>query len=104
MVLGAYLPGHFTGVGELAEGLLLIADRESLDRPGGHGLHKRGDGARIDTARQEHAERHVAHETSADGFFQTGAAFRNPGLVVALFIGDRAGTVSYTHLTLPTNR
>ena len=30
---------------------------------------------------------HVAHQARADGFFQAGAAFGDPGLVVALFDG-----------------
>ena len=89
VVLGADGFGDVAGMGEFAEFLLAIADGEGFDGPIHHGLHERGDGARIDAAREKHSQGHIAHQARAHGIFQAAAAFGDPGLVVAFFIGER---------------
>ncbi len=55
---------------------LAVADGEGFHRAGRFPLDDGGDGAGIDAAAEEHAERDVAHEAHFDGFFQPAAAFR----------------------------
>ena len=75
---------HAPGVGKLAVGRLRVAHRERFDRTGEHPPHERGDGARIQAAAEEHAQRDVAHQAHAHGFLEPLAAFADPRLVVAL--------------------
>ena len=57
-------------VRELVERPLLERDRERLQRTIDHPRHQRGNRAAVDAARQEHPERHVAHQPEANGFGQ----------------------------------
>ena len=64
---------HLPRVIELAERALLESDREGLQRPIDHPRHQRGDGAAVETAGEEHAERHVGHQPDAHRLFEPGA-------------------------------
>ena len=55
---------------ELAERAILEGDRKGLQRPVDHLRHQRGDGAAVEAPGQEHAERHVGHQTNADRFLE----------------------------------
>ena len=48
----------------------LNATENVCERPVDHPRHERGDRAAVDAAGEEHAERHVAHQPQADGFFE----------------------------------
>ncbi len=65
--VGADRPRHLAGIGQLAERAIVEGDREGLDRAIDLACHQRGDGAAVEAARQEHAERHVRHQTQANG-------------------------------------
>ena len=58
---------------ELVERRLVEADREGLHARAGDLGHQPDDQARVDAAREERAERHVADQVRADGVGQHGA-------------------------------
>ncbi len=60
-----YIRRRPAGVGELVEGALGEPDRERLDRPAGGAGGQGAERARVDAARQEHADRDVGHEVGA---------------------------------------
>ena len=68
--IGADRARDLARVFELVERAILERDREGLQRPVDHPRHQRGDRAAVDAARQEHAERHVAHQPQADRFLE----------------------------------
>ena len=70
MGVGANGRGHFARISKFVERALLEADRKRLDRPVDHAGHQRTDGAAVDSARQEHAERNVAHQPQAHRLFE----------------------------------
>ena len=78
VMLGADAAGDLAGEFEFAVGRLRVAHRKGLHGCRNHALHEGGNGARIDAAAQEHAERNVAHQPHADGFFQALAALADP--------------------------
>ena len=67
---------HRARVFELVERAILERDRERLERPIDHPRHQRRDGAAVDAAGEEHAERHVAHQPEADRFLEQRAERR----------------------------
>ena len=76
---------------ELAEALLLEADGERPDRVHAELVHEGDDAARVEAARQEHAERHVAHQMALHGPAQRRHQLRLPvGLGARLASGDVA--------------
>ena len=71
-------------VGELVERTLLEADRERAQRPARLVGRERGEHARVDAAREEHADGHVADEVRAHGVAQPRAELLDElGLVLA---------------------
>ncbi len=67
VVFGAEMIGDASRVLELVERRFVEADRKRLHACGGRFGHQADDEARIDAARQERAERHVADEVRANG-------------------------------------
>jgi hypothetical protein len=61
VMVGAEVLRHPPRVRELVEIRLVEADGKGLDRPCRHAGHQRDDETGVDAARQERAERHVAH-------------------------------------------
>jgi hypothetical protein len=55
---------------QLVERAILEPDRERLQRPIDESRHQDSNRAAVDTAGQEHPERHVAHQPQADRFFE----------------------------------
>ena len=70
MAVRANRTGDLARVLELVERAFFERDREGLQRTIDHSRHQRGNGAAVDAARQEHPERHVAHQPEANGFGQ----------------------------------
>ena len=62
---------------ELVERAILEPDRERLQRPVDEPRHQDSNRAAVDTAGQEHPERHVAHQPQADRFFEQAEKTRN---------------------------
>jgi hypothetical protein len=76
---------HLGRVTQFAEAGFAISNGERLDpRIRVVALHKSGDGAGIDAAAQEHAERHVAHPAHLDRFFQATTRLGHPLALVEL--------------------
>ena len=63
-MLGAVARGDGARLLRLAEALLLEPDRERADGADAQLVHEGHDGARVETAREEHAERDVAHQVA----------------------------------------
>jgi hypothetical protein len=95
VMIGIDFGGEFAGETKLAMFGLGVTDRKCFDLLAGHHtLHEGGDGGGIDAAAQEHAERDIAHETHADGFFDALTAFGNPrSIVTDGGVGGRRGYV-----------
>ncbi len=55
---------------QLAECAFLECHGERLQRPVDHRRHQRRDGAAVETAGEEHPERHVGHQPDAHGFLE----------------------------------
>ena len=82
-VQGAVLLRHEPRIGELVERALLEADGERAQRIVGFLGRKRRERARVDAAREQHADRNVADEMRADGVAKAPAELLHEfGLVV----------------------
>src|SRR4051794_14167442 len=72
--------GDLPRIPELAVLFFAVADGKRLHRTVGHALDQGRNRARIDAAREEHSERHIAHQAHSDGLFQTPPALLDPAL------------------------
>ena len=75
--LGSDRPGDIARVVELAERPLLERHGKRLQRSIDLSGHDGGDRAAVQTAREEHSERHVGHQAQTDRFFQQLAKSRD---------------------------
>jgi hypothetical protein len=69
--------GHLARVLELAERALAKATEKVCSGRSICARHDGGDGAAVDAARQEHAERHVGHQAQAHRFLEQRAEARH---------------------------
>ena len=67
---GLYGASHLPGVVQLAECAIVERHREGFHRAIEFPCHQCCDGAAVDTAREEHAERNICHQPQADGLLQ----------------------------------
>ena len=87
-VLGAAVRRDAARERQLAVGPGCVeADRERLDGAGAHAAHERHDEARIDAAREQRAERHLAHETHAYRLGEAGLQLGERLVIVELGLG-----------------
>src|SRR6516162_4876248 len=80
-------------IAKLAVGTLAVTHRERLDRPAELALHDGRNGTGIEASREEHPQRHVAHQPQADCLLEPLAALADPRGVVTRFAGLRRGNL-----------